>query len=181
MEKIIREYFVKDKLDIDTIVNDFSGYIYTIIKNSINDFSKEDYEEIISDVFFTVWKNQERLEKDRIFTPYLAGITKVLIKEKKRKHNPVVNIDDYSDKLESEKAIDISFDLKEEVDFLEDKINKYSNTDLNIFRDYYYEDMSIRQISIKRKLSEVSVKSRLYRIRKKLKKDLKEGGYDNGK
>lgn len=182
MEKLIEEYFKENELDVDKLVDDFSGYIYTIINNSINQFSsREDFEEIISDVFFIVWKNQNKLNREKTFRPYIAGITKNLIKEKLRKSNKVLDINDYFDKLESQESIEYIYDSKEEMQFLEDSLSECNNIDIEIFRAFYYKDMSIKQISKRMKLSEFSVKSRLYRIRKKLRKDLKEGGYGNGK
>ena len=41
---------------------------------------EEDVEELISDVLLAVWKNKERIEKNLELKPYIAGITKILLK-----------------------------------------------------------------------------------------------------
>ena len=69
-------------LDIEKITKDYSNYVHTIIKNSNIDFSNEDIEEIIVDVFFALWKNEKRLDINKSMSAYIAGITKNLIKNK---------------------------------------------------------------------------------------------------
>lgn len=51
------------------------------------------------------------------------------------------------------------------------------NKDMEIFEYFYYYDRSIKEIATIMKLSEFSIKSKLYRIRNKLKKELEKGGY----
>ena len=53
--------------------------------------------------------------------------------------------------------------------------------DRNIFILFYYNSMNISQIANKLGISEVNTKTKLYRIRKKLKKFLIQGGYNNGR
>ena len=53
--------------------------------------------------------------------------------------------------------------------------------DKNIFTYYYYKSKKIKEISIMMGISEIKVKSRLSRIRKKLKKELEKRGYSYGK
>lgn len=51
-EALIKDYIENNILDIEQIIKDYSGYIYTIITNSSkNYFSDEDIEEIIADTF----------------------------------------------------------------------------------------------------------------------------------
>ena len=57
--KTIEDYKENQELKIEKIVDEYSGYVYTIIKNLSNqNLSQEDIEEIITDTFFVVWKNQ---------------------------------------------------------------------------------------------------------------------------
>ena len=53
--------------------------------------------------------------------------------------------------------------------------------DIFIFNLYYYSAMKISEIANILNISEFNVKSRLYRIRKKVKKELQKGGYSDGK
>ena len=49
--------------------------------------------------------------------------------------------------------------------------------DRRIFTNYYYYSKKIKEISKELNISEIKVKSRLSRIRKKLKKELEKRGY----
>ena len=53
--------------------------------------------------------------------------------------------------------------------------------DITVFNLYYYSSMKLKQIAEKMNVSEFNIKSRLYRVRKKLKKELEKGGYSNEK
>ena len=55
-ENTIKDYLISGKLNMEKLVKDFYNYILAIIKNTA-DLSKEDEEELISDVFFIIWKN----------------------------------------------------------------------------------------------------------------------------
>ena len=77
-ERIIKNYFIKNELNTKKVLDDYYNYISTIIKN-FQYINPEDEEEIISDVFFIVWKNKDKLDKTLNFSPYIAGITKKVI------------------------------------------------------------------------------------------------------
>lgn len=105
-KKIVYEYMEENELNIELVMQDFVNYIYTIIKNSSN-LASEDIEEIISDVFLTVWNNREKLDTEKEFSPYIAGITKNLIKKKYRNSKTYENIEDYEEKLIGIEGIDL--------------------------------------------------------------------------
>ena len=88
MEKInnkISEYIKNDKLDIEKIMEDYNNYIYTIINNFNFKFVEEDKEDIIIDVYLTLWNNQKKLDFNKSLSPYIAGIVKNLVLKKIRK------------------------------------------------------------------------------------------------
>ncbi len=179
-EQLIYEYMDNDKLNIEKIVKDYSGYIRTVVTNSSkNYFSPEDVEEIVTDTFFILWKNSQKLEKDRVLKFYLTGITRNLIKEKSRMTKNLVDIDDYIEKLTDKENTDIIYEKREKLEYLENILRHMKNIDVEIFEYFYYYDRSIKEIATIMQLSEFSVKSKLYRIRKKLRKELEKGGYRN--
>ena len=159
------------------------GYVYIIIKNNESAFSNEDIEEIASDVFLTIWKNKEKLDINKEIAPYVAGITKKLILKKKRKTK--CNLEDIEE-LQNYlyKEIDVThkqIEENEKINILNKQLIKMKEEDKNIFTYYYYKSKKIKEISIILGISEIKVKSRLSRIRKKLKKELEKRGYSYGK
>lgn len=61
-EDKIGNYISQNTLDMTRVVNKYYNYVSTIIRNSAI-LSIEDEEEIISDVFFIIWKNRNKLDK----------------------------------------------------------------------------------------------------------------------
>lgn len=185
MEKkeIIKEYKIKDTLDIEKIYNNFYSYVYTIVVNTAKQYlQEEDIEEIIVDTFLVLWKNTRKLEEDRCIKPYIAGITKKLIQEKARKRKIHLYISDYENKIESIDELDLINEEREEITLLKEVVKKLKEKDKYIVELYYYQSMKIKEIAKCLKLSEFTVKQRLYRIRKRIKKEIeKKGGYSNEK
>lgn len=178
---LIKDYIVNNELNIEEIVKDYSGYIYKIIENSsIKFFEQEDNEEIISDVFFILWKNCEKLDIERNLSSYIAGITRNLIKQKNRASRKVLDIDDYIDRVDSNINLENNYEEQEKINILTNALNKMKEDDREIFNLFYYSGKSIKEISVIMNLSEFSVKSKLYRVRKKLRNKLEKGGYRNG-
>lgn len=177
--KKINSYMGQNGLVIEDVVSDFSNYIYTISRNSYMPLTDEDVEEIVVDVIFTVWRNQDKLDIDKKMSSYIAGVTKNLIKKKYRDKKIVDNIDDYEEQLISLDDIELQFIEKESNNEILEQIEKLKDEDKKIFIKYYYERKQIKEISNCMQISETKVKSKLFRIRRKLKKCLKKGGYSS--
>ena len=173
--KQLEDYYKNNEIDIDQIIEDFTPYITTIInKGTDNAISFEDKEEIFSDTFFILWKNRNRLNINVSINSYLAGITRNLIKEKYRKLKIVYDISDFeNDTLNS---VNMYEDDRELILDVEQKIKGLKDIDIEIANLFYYSSMSIKDIARKLNISELNVKTRLHRIRKKIKKELNNGG-----
>ena len=170
----IYKYFNGNKLLIENIVNDFSNYIYTIIRKSNLKISDEDIEEIVSDVVFIIWKNKDKLDINKKVAPYIAGITNNLIKKKYRDTKVFENIEDYENNLIENSNIELQFIENENNKLIMKQLDKLKKEDKNIFILYYYNEIHINDIAIKLNMSESKVKSKLFRTRKKLKKYLEK-------
>ena len=174
----IREYIENNELNIEQIINDYSKYICTIINNSGFTFSKEDEEEILLDVYLTLWNNRQKLDINKSMSPYIAGITKRLMLKKNRNKKEVENIEDYAEKLTKDQNIELDFLESQKNKVIINELEKMKRIDKDIFTYYYYEQRKVKDIAIILDISESKVKTKLFRIRKKLNKILKEGGYE---
>lgn len=173
--KQIEDYYRNNEIDIDQIIEDFTPYITTIInKGTNNSISFEDKEEIFSDTFFILWKNRNRLNINISLNSYLAGITRNLIKEKYRKLKIVYDIGDFENDILN--SVNMYENDRELILDIEQKIKGLKNIDIEIVNLFYYSSISIKDIAIKLNISELNVKTRLHRIRKKIKKELNNGG-----
>ena len=177
-EKNIGQYIENSELDIEKIINDYSGYIYIIVKNMTKEIlSNEDMEEIISDVFVVFWNNRLKIDKTKPIKSYLSGITKNLVRLKYRKIQFNYNLEDYENNLVNKLSVEESYEMNEENNLIEKALENMKEEDREIFLLYYYESKKIKEISKDLNISESKVKTKLHRIRKKLKKELEKGGY----
>ena len=163
-----------NELDLDKIISEYTPYIRTIINNmSNNNLSVEDKEEILADTFFILWKNQKNITVS--FDSYISGITRNLVRERFRKKNYTYNLSDYKNSIgyyDTEIFLDKNF----YIDNLRETFNSLKEIDIKIINMFYYFDKPIKDIAKELNLSEINVRSRLHRARKKIKKNFYKGG-----
>lgn len=180
-DNAIYMYIKEDMLDIDKVIDDFSGYLYTIIQNSGN-FKKEDIEEIISDTYLILWNNQYKLDSNRKLSAYLVGIVKNLIKQRyKIFYREDANIENYEEILIDNDNINVVIENAEMNRKIVELLNELKDNEREIFYEFYFYSKKIKEISVLYNISESKVKTMLYRTRKKIRKKLlKEGDSVNG-
>ena len=178
--KSIKSYKNKNNINLEKVIDDYNGYVYKIIRNMVsNNISEEDIEEIVTDTFLIVWKNNEKLDDEKLMSSYIAGIVRNLVKEKLRVININGDISEYENILQDSKKIDMICEEREKISIVENTLNEMKEDDKRIFNLFYYSNMKINEIAQKLNLTEFNVKSKLFRIRKKMKKELIKGGYSN--
>ena len=96
----------------------------------------------------------------------------MILKRKSDVKNNDENIEEYENFLYGKNSdIHIKIEENEKINILTNELTKMKEEDKNIFTYYYYHSKSIKDISGLLKISQIKVKSRLSRIRKKLKKN----------
>lgn len=178
--KELKDYIEKDELNIGKIINDYSGLLYKVIKNNSYNLPDEDIEEIITDTFFVLWKNYKKMSLDDKISNYLVGVSKNILFNKLRKNKKQfnnVNIEDYQNIINAKDDVENLFEDQDRMKFIENIINKMDKESKEIFIYFYYEQRKIKEISKILDISESKVKTRLHRIRKKIRKELEKGGY----
>ena len=176
--KTLNDFLNNEILNIEGIVNSYSSYIYAILKNSIN--SNEDIEEIISDVFVALWHNYRKLEPNTKIKPYLIGITNNLIKKKYRELSNGAIMSDIDDFNNSVEALVNVADIAEESEksrIIMKALNNLKYEEKHIFIMFYYNSKKVKEIAEVLGISKSKVKTTLHRVRKKLRSELKKGGY----
>lgn len=175
-EKTIERYFYKNELNMQNIIDDYYNYVRTIVKNFPN-ISIEDEEEILSDVFFIVWKNKNVLEKESRLSPYIARITKNIIYKKYKEINSKFIYDEFDEDFQDNFNIEKLLEEKELNDCIIKNLKVIGEEEYLIFSKFYYEDKKIKDISKELGISVSSAKTKLHRTRKKVKEFLKIGGF----
>ena len=172
--KKIKHYIKNNELDLEKIINEYSSYIATIINNMARDsLNNEDKEEIVSEVFFILWKNKNKLDINKDLSSYIAGITRNVVKEYLRKVKVDFDISDYENSLYNYDEINFLNNSLEKISKIEKKLENMKEIDKKVFLDFYYSSKSIKDIAKEQKISEFSVKQRLYRVRNKIRKEVR--------
>lgn len=163
-------------VNLDKLIDDYSSYLRTIITNYASiQLSNEDIEEILIDTFLVFWKNSS----NTIICPkaYLIGIAKNLVREKIRNYHFTYDISDFENTLPYNDNIDFILEKREKIRNLQISYKSLNEIDFKILGLFYYNLKSTKDISKELNISEANVRTRLVRIRKKLKKIL---GGNNG-
>lgn len=167
-------------VNIEKVINGYNAYIYKILRTSLS--NESDIEEILSDVFIIFWRKYKELDRKTKIKPYLVGIAKNLIKKKYKDYS--INIEDI-DGYENEIVYHIDTqelaENKEKSEIISESLANIKDMDRNVFIMFYYNQKKIKEISQIFKISEAKVKVILYRVRKSIRKNLKERGYNYGK
>ena len=140
-EYTIARYVKKYELDIEKMINDFKKYISTIIENNSRGYlSYEDKEEIISDVFLTIWHNKVKIDNTKPLKNYIAGITKNLVKDKLKKQNCKYNeIELIDNKIIDLSNIELICENNQIMEVIQKELNNMKKGDYQIFSKYYYQ------------------------------------------
>ncbi len=175
------EFFEEDGvLNIEKVINTYNSYIYRILSNRIS--NELDIEEILSDVFIIFWKKYNKLTINTEVKPYLIGITKNLIKQKYIDYR--INFEDielYENDIKDDTVMEDIIENKEKAKIISDSLTRIKEIDKQIFIMFYYNQKKVKEIANELKISEAKVKIILHRVRKVIRKNLKERGYDYGK
>ncbi len=170
-KKLLEKLKKKDVRALEQAIKTYTPYLSSVLYNLAgNRLSKEDGEEIISDVFIMLWKNVDyiNLEKGTVRS-YIAAVARNLALRRINKEifcNPLedVSIAQGNDSIE-EKLVS---------DALWNAVKELGETDFEIFVRRYKYDEKIRTIAKAMEMNESTIKTHLMRGKKKLKELLKE-------
>lgn len=148
MEKneILQDYYNNGNIDIDKFINNYYGYVFIVVKNYKNiNMSEEDVEEIISDVFFAIWKNSKNIDLKTAIKPYLLGTIKNIVIKKCRKLNINCSLDDMPDTVHDKFNMDSQILEDEQLRIIQNTLKNVNLEDYNIFILYYYHSKKLRK------------------------------------
>lgn len=175
-------YWARKEAAIAETSKKYGSYCGKIAKNILHD--SLDAEECVNDTWLKTW-NAIPPERPNIFSAYLAAITRNLSLSKYRSNHAqkrlVQTLSVAYEELEACVPDDISMEALSDKVALGRMINQFLKTispedSCMLIRRYWYMD-SVPEIAERYGIAEGSVKSRLHRIRKKLKRFLEEEGY----
>ncbi|RMA57943.1 RNA polymerase sigma factor [Ulvibacter antarcticus] len=175
MSSTIDQQYVEKTLAGDTmafgyLVEKYQDFVFTIAVRILK--SKEEAEEVAQDSFIKAFESLSSYRGEAKFSSWLYSIVyrKALDSlRKNKKHRGIELIEDITEgTVESiDNALQFLQD-EERKKAIRDCIGKLSESEAAIITFYYFEDLSVREISGITELSEENIKVKLFRSRKKL-------------
>lgn len=167
---------------LERIMDKYSGYVSMIVFYTMGaEACREDGEEAAADVFLSLWKKAGSLGDDICLRSYLAAAARNRAIDclRSRQHRER-RLRAGQGETEERKEECITGDpviRAEENDIILQALRRLKETDQQIFFLYYYLGEPAAAVAEKTGMKEATVRTRLARGRKRLKRILKEGGY----
>ena len=177
-EIMIKRLKKRDMSAFEEIVTTYSNYVGAIVKSRLSySMEPEDVEEVVVDVFFALWKQSTKLNsKEGTIKNYLGMIARnKAINKLRERRDTVILEDDMITNVEVSPEYEVL--NKESMEVLMGELNTLNSQDSYIFTKYHMKGDSINQIASEMHMNPNTVKAKLVRSRKKLKKQLTERGY----
>lgn len=145
----------KLSLDIEVIIREYASYVYKVIDNiALNSLTKQDKEDLVSETFYLLWKNQDKINSN--MKSYMATIARNLCYQALKRENDTFsldnNLDTYTENFETRI-------------FILEQIKRLNENERKVFNLYYIKGYKIKEISKIMKKSVGNIKVILYRIR----------------
>lgn len=175
--KIIKGLQSRREQSLNKCINVYGSYVSYIVGNIIgNSLPQEDKEEVVSDVFVTLWEKSDLIDENRAeaFKSYIGAIARNLSKNKLRENGRSKLREELDENLSDEINLDNILISEEQAKELMGCIKQLKMIDQRCFLKYYYYQKTIKVIAEEENLSESAVKSKLYRGREKIKSMLLE-------
>lgn len=168
--KLLERLKCHDESGLKILITKYSAYIGTIVYNTIGQSaSKEDLEEVVSDVFLAIWEHSASISE---LKSYIAATAKNKALNKLRNITLMYELNDNNTRSGDETAEEV--ERREVSRLLYEAIEALGEPDCEIFFRYYYNNEKIRDIAKELGVNISTVKSKLKRGKEKLNAYLSE-------
>ena len=150
------------------MIDHYSAYVASIVHRIIgNQMSRQDVEEVTSDVFLALWNQADRLRTDNI-KAYLGRMARNMALNKFREAGFAFPLEENRVSLD-ETTPEEGLLKKEAARIVSQEVRKMKEPEREILLRFYYYFEPIDQIAREMNLNPATVKTKLFRARKALK------------
>lgn len=181
--KIISMFWNRDEKAIQETDRKYHHFCYKIAWRLL--MNNEDSEECVNDTWFAAW-NHIPPHRPAFLSAFLGKITRGFAINRIRKSNAGKRVDTHIIAIKDEvlelnhaaaRCLDEHIEAEELVRIINHFLETLSERDRDIFVSRYWSMRSIREITVRHKMTEGAVKQNLLRNRRKLQKILEKEGY----
>jgi RNA polymerase sigma-70 factor (ECF subfamily) len=167
-----------DELWYSMLIDHYAPYVTAIISGiAKGTLSSSDIEEVAADVFFKIWLKRKQVRADSM-KAFIAQVTRNASIDRLRKTNKeFLPYDDDIFHITSYEHLDELAIARERKTIMQNAVNSFGEQDREIFIRYYYFGETIKTISNRLHLNTSTTKTKLHRLRSKLKAIMQERGY----
>jgi RNA polymerase sigma-70 factor (ECF subfamily) len=149
------------------IVSNYGALIRTVVGKIVE--NREDAEDITQEVFIKVFKSLEQFRAESEFSTWLYRIAyNTALSELRKKKLHFIPIDDHLSSDPDVQTPESDDDTEIQLQHLEKALKQLPPDEIFLVTLYYIDNQSVENISKITALSASNVKTKLYRIRKKL-------------
>ncbi len=162
----------QDQRGLEEAIHKYAGYVSAVVRKTLGpNGSKEDAEELISDVFVALWQNAGSLRGNSSLKPWLAVVARNAALTRLRRPRLEEDLEDDQLPAEEDGPEDLA-EREEHCRLVRQAVDRMEPIDREIFLRHYFWYQKVAWIAGEMKISESMVKTRLKRGREKLKKAL---------
>ena len=174
---LIRDMQAGDETALGIAIDRYTAYVGTIVWNIVSgSLNKDDAKEILSEVFYTLWKNSSKVRPGKL-KAYLGSIARSKALDALKKHaNRDISLDDDLMELDIP-GPETDVVKAEEYAALKRALDRLPEPDRTIFIRHYYYYQKTGKIAEEMGLNLNTVQSKLRRGRETLRRELEKGGY----
>lgn len=141
------------------------------------DGNRQEAEDLTQEVFLAAYRSLAHFRQASSFSTWLLKIAiHKTLDHKKKKQLPVVSDEEALNKVAGAEDPLRAMIALEEKNMVQGLIQQLPADDQRVIVDYYYKELSYKEIARKEQVQVKTVESKLYRARKKLRKLWEKGG-----
>jgi len=162
---------------LDELFDRYGGYVAAVVFSATGSaISKEDRDEVVADVFVSLWKHASSIDTNKALKPWLAVVSRnAAINKTRGCHIPT--IPDETILVDVQASTETMILAAEASEVLREVIGSLEKADREIFHRFYFWCQTTATISQDLGMNESTVRSRLLRGREKLRTKLIQRGY----
>lgn len=173
---ILRKIRTGDPDGLEELMKCYIPYISTVCWNILRDcMSREDVEEVVSDVFLAAWNQAEKIQPGKT-KAWLGAVARNMAKNKLREMGQALPLEEDVLDIPDEHTPVTVAERKEEHRLVRKSIDQLGQPDREIFLRHYFYCQTVMEISQEMHLNESTIKTKLRRGRTRLRTILMRWG-----
>ena len=167
-EVILRKIRSGDPTGLEAMMDRYIGYVSSVCWGILREtMTKEDVEEVASDVFLAAWNRAEDIEAPRL-KAWLGAVARNMAKNKLRQMDRELPLEEDILEIPDENTPVSAAERKEEQRLIQRSLDSLGEPEREIFLRHYYYCQTVKEISQVMHLNESTIKTKLRRGRSRL-------------